>query len=464
MSTPEGLAALKIDRSRRKNGVPVWSFVIVAFVIAGAFATPHLIQHFDVVDVSVSPALKVRSDAARTAGSELSAAGYVVADRQSTLAAKVTGRLTKMAVAEAQRVSKGEVVAEVDHREQDAWIAQAQAEEAEAAADVERLKKAVVQTEAEIVASKAGLDVIDAEVREINVVLGDAQRRLERDKAVAEKNALPATTVEDRLTEVHAAQAKIATAAQRRIEQVQRIAASETQLGVARGAVLVAQAKVRSAEARLNVLKSQLLDYFVIAPYDGVVTEKMAELGEIVAPVSIGGGMARGSLITLADWSSLQAEVDVSETQLENVKPGAGAVITVDAFPGKAFPGKVRRILPRADRSKATVKVRVDFLKRDETVLPEMGTRVKFLPGDAPTETTTLKEHIVVPKAAVQGPSGAQFVWVAVDDHVQKRVVATGETEGDNIEIKSGLNNGEAVVIHGAEKITREHQRVRTNN
>ena len=111
-----------------------------------------------------------------------------------------------------------------------------------------------------------------------------------------------------------------------------------------------------------------------------MVTEKAAEVGEIVAPISIGGSMARGSIVTIADWASLQAEVDVAEAQLGRVKPGQRAAITVDAIPGRVFPGKLRRVLPRADRSKATVKVRVDFLARDrQAVLPEMGLRVRFL-------------------------------------------------------------------------------------
>ena len=161
-------------------------------------------------------------------------------------------------------------------------------------------------------------------------------------------------------------------------------------MATARAAVAGAKARQRTAAARVKVLESQRDERFIRSPFDGMVTEKAAEVGEIVAPISVGGSMARGSIVTIADWASLQAEVDVAEAQLGRVKAGQRAAITVDAIPGKMFPGKVRRILPRADRSKATVKVRVDFLARDEqAVLPEMGVRVRFLPDNAPAGVET---------------------------------------------------------------------------
>jgi RND family efflux transporter MFP subunit len=200
------------------------------------------------------------------------------------------------------------------------------------------------------------------------------------------------------------------------------------------------------------------------SPFDGMVTEKAAEVGEIVAPISIGGSMARGSIVTIADWASLQAEVDVAEAQLGRVKPGQRAAITVDAIPGKTFPGKVRRILPRADRSKATVKVRVDFLARDEkAVLPEMGVRVRFLPDDAPRgiETGAAADKIVVPKAAVRSDQDGNYVWAVSDDVARKLAVNVGVNSGDRIEITRGVNAGDKVVVRGAERLTGDVAKVR---
>jgi RND family efflux transporter MFP subunit len=195
-----------------------------------------------------------------------------------------------------------------------------------------------------------------------------------------------------------------------------------------------------------------------------MVTEKAAEVGEIVAPISIGGSMARGSIVTIADWASLQAEVDVAEAQLGRVKAGQRVAITVDAIPGKVFPGKLRRILPRADRSKATVKVRVDFLARDEkAVLPDMGVRVRFLADDAPVgmETGAVRDPIVVPATAVQTEKDSRFVWVVSDSVASKRPVQIGKKSGEQVEISSGVNAGEKVVVRGAEKLTGESAKVR---
>ncbi|MFZ5830861.1 MAG: efflux RND transporter periplasmic adaptor subunit, partial [Planctomycetota bacterium] len=216
--------------------------------------------------------------------------------------------------------------------------------------------------------------------------------------------------------------------------------------------------------AKVQVLRSQLDEAFIRSPFDGMVTEKAAEVGEIVAPISIGGSMARGSIVTIADWASLQAEVDVAESHLARVQPGQRAAITVDAIPKKIFPGKVRRILPRADRSKATVKVRVDFLARDEkAVLPEMGIRVRFLPGQAQPGDAVITEpdKIVAPKAAVHsGPEGS-FVWVVSEKEARKRPVEIGDEVVEGIEITSGITAGEKVVVRGAERLTGETAPVR---
>ncbi|MCY3022428.1 MAG: efflux RND transporter periplasmic adaptor subunit [Planctomycetota bacterium] len=467
MSPPEGLAALRVDRTQRRAAWPAWLWLVIIAVPAAIFAAPHLLRHFRAVEVVVAPAVRITASgqtvSAEQGSPELTAAGYVVADRQSVLAAKYNGRLSKMNVAEAQHVKKDEIVAEIDHRELDAQIASAQADQAEAAAEAGRLRTAVAQADASVAAAKAPLQTLDAELEQLRILLADAKRRLERDRKLAEGNAIGFSEVDDRLTEVRVGEAKIVWTQQRRREAEQQVAVAEAQTAMARAAVAVAEAHERAAASRVKVLESQLEECFIRAPFDGVVTEKAAEVGEIVAPISIGGSMARGSIATLADWSSLQAEVDVAETQLERVKPGQRAAITVDAFPGKVFPGKVRRMLPRANRSKATVQVRVDFIKRDDTVLPEMGVRVKFLPDDAPpgAETGAVQDRILAPKAAVRGAAGAAFVWVVADGVAAKRSVVAGSADGDNVEIKSGLGVGEKVVIRGAETFSEDKQKVR---
>jgi HlyD family secretion protein len=468
MDASESLSALRIDRTRRRSGAGSWLWLIIIVLVIGAVATPLVLKHLSVVEVSVATASKItpgtKMEGSAPGGVVLSAAGYVVADRQSVLAAKVTGKLSKMNVSESQVVPKGFLVAEVDHTEIDAVINLTKAEHREALAEIERLKKIAAQADKETQAAKAPLKTYDAEIAEMKIMVADAERRLKRDKDLAENRALPSSEVDDRVTEVRMSNAKILTIEQRKLETLERVAVAEMQTLVAQRAVAVAEARAKIIEDKLKVQDAQLKDHFVIAPFDGVISEKAAEVGEIVAPISVGGQMARGSVATLADWASLQAEVDVSEQEISKVKPGMRAAISVDAIPEKVFPGVVKRVLPRANRSKATVQVRVDFLERDEkAVLPEMGIRVQFLHDEAPKglETGAVKARVVVPANAVQQQGSDSFVWLVVDNAAVKRVVKTGETEDGRIEIKDGVSPGDKVVVAGAEKLKEDKQAVK---
>lgn len=435
-------------------------------VAVGAVLAPRLWGSLQVVEVAVAPAIKVSATTGQTLGdsTELTAAGYVVADRQSVLATEITGRLVKLHVSEADFVTQGTVVAEVDHSELDASIVQAQAEVAVAAAEAQRLARLVGQAEAEIAAGQAALETFDAENRQNEILLADAQRRLELGERLAPAKAVPAAEVDDRRTELWGVEAKITWTRRRKTEAERKLASAEAQAAAARAAVVVAEARHQSAAAQVKVLERQRDEAFVRAPFDGMVTEKAAEVGEIVAPISIGGSMARGSIVTLVDWASLQAEVDVAESQLARVKPGQRAAITVDAIPGRVFPGKLRRVLPRADRSKATVKVRVDFIDRDpRAILPEMGVRVRFLADNAPEglERGDVPEKLVVPAAAVHSTAEASWVWVVLDAQAHRRAVQVGEKSDQRVEIAGGLQAGEKVVVRGAERLSGEVAPVR---
>jgi RND family efflux transporter MFP subunit len=462
----DSLAELKIDRSRRRRRVSPWVWVALFAIAIIAIFAPKLLAKLQVVEVSVSPAVRISAATGETldGNPDLAAAGYVVADRQSVLAFKYTGRLARLNVAEADFVHKGDVLAEIDHSELDATIAQAEAEVAVARAESQRLAKLVGQSEAEIAAAKAARETFDAENKQYEILKADAKRRLELAEGLAKGNAIATSEVDDRRTELFGVEAKILWTRRRKSEAEQRIVSAEAQTAAARAAVAAAEAKSKSAAAQVKVLESQREESFIRAPFDGMVTEKAAEVGEIVAPISIGGSMARGSIVTVADWASLQAEVDVAESQLGRVKPGQRAAITVDAIPGKVFPGKVRRILPRADRSKATVKVRVDFLARDkQAVLPEMGVRVRFLSDTAPPglETGEVKEKLVVPAAAVQSGQDGSYVWVVSNDEAHRRTVQLGAKSGERIEIAGGLSAGDKVVVRGLERLTGETATVR---
>lgn len=448
----EDLAALRIDRSRRRRRISPWVWVALAAVLTVAVLSPRLLRKLLVAEVSVAQAERLSAGKTGDGSPELTAAGYVVADREAVLAAKFTGRLVKLYVAESQHVEERQLLAELDHDEIDASIVQAKAEVVAADAEIERLARLAAQAEAELAAARTALETFDAENKQYEILLADAHRRLQRDKKLAESSAIGFTEVDDRQTEVWGMEAKIAWTGRRRREAELRVKVAETQAAAAKAAVAAAKARQRSADARVDVLDKQREECFIRSPFQGVVTDKTAEVGEIIAPFGVTGSKALGSIVTIADWASLQAEVDVAEMQIGRVREKQRAAITIDAIPGRVFPGRVCRILPRADRSKATVKVRVDFVSRDEkAVLPEMGVRVKFLSDDAPPgiETGAVRDVVRVPAAAVQSGDEGPFVWVVSDETARKQTVQVGKTEGEKIEIREGLSGGEKVVVGG---------------
>lgn len=469
MSNPDDLAALKIERKRpqsyRGRRVPriVWVAGIALLVVLGWFGAGALQGPLvELVPVTKASALAT-ANGDKGGWSELNAAGYIVADRQSTVAAKYTARVKVLKVREAQRVAENEVVAELDHAELDAQIAQLEAEAEQAAAQVAQTRKAVEQADKEHAAAKAALGTMKGQIAELEVALADAKRRLGLDLELVEKLAGEATRVQDRETEVRMAQARIATMQSRLVEAEHQTGVVQEKAAWARLAVGTAEAQHRATKARVAVLQAQREDYFVRAPFAGVISERIAEQGEIVAPVSMGGTMAKGAIVTIVDWDSLQAEVDVAEAYLERVKTGGRAAITVDAIPSRVWPGRVHRILPRADKSKATVQVRVEFLERDGLFLPNMGVRVKFLPENAPegAERGLVADPLLVPSAAVQGEGADRFVWVVREGKAHRQAVEVGPAHGTNLEVHKGLLLGDRVVVSGAGSLSNDGQAVR---
>ncbi len=491
MSAQDGLASLKIDRTRGRSRRVAFKIIVgvilAALLLLAVSAAPKWAESYFGVDVAVA-----RVTFLDTGKGELSAAGYVVADRMSVLAFKGTGRLLKLNVVESQNVAQNEIIAEIDHLELDAAIAQSQAELKEAETDIQHMEALTAQAEAgavqaeagaanaraEVALSKSPIETIDSEVREIQVKLTDARRRYERDKNLAAENAISRTIVDDELTEIRLAETQIETSGKRKRELEHKIAVAETQAAMAetqvataksavvtaRTAAAVSAQHVKSMAARIGVLKAQLTDSMIFSPFDGVVIEKAAEVGEIVAPISIGGEMARGSIATIAERKSLQAEVDVAEQYISKVKVGQRASISIEAFPDMALPGKVLRILPRANRGKATVQVRVtiDKILEHPDIRPDMNLRVKFLPDDAPPGAeTNIEKKLAVPKAALQGPPEARYVWIVKDGIAEKSAVVVGDEKNDTVEIKNGVKEGQTVVVKGAENIKTDKQKVK---
>ena len=207
--------------------------------------------------------------------------------------------------------------------------------------------------------------------------------------------------------------------------------------------VSVAQANAARAQAKLA--EATLENTRVRAPFTGTVLRKDAEVGEIVAPSSAGGGLTRTAIVTMADLSTLEVEVDVNEAYIAQVVNGQPARITLDAYPDTSFAGRVRQVVPTADRQKATVLVKVSILDRDPRILPEMGAKVVFDAQNAPVAAAP--RRVFVPQAALVQSGGRTFVWVMANGVVREQAVDAGPARGDRVEVRQGLTGGENLVL-----------------
>lgn len=219
----------------------------------------------------------------------------------------------------------------------------------------------------------------------------------------------------------------------------------ESALEAAQTSVEVLTAQLGSARAQARLAEANLANTRVLAPFAGTVLRKDAEVGEIVAPSSAGGGLTRTAIVTMADLQTLEVEVDVNEAYIAQVRNGQDARITLDAYPDTSFTGRVRQVVPTADRQKATVLVKVSILDRDPRILSEMGAKVVFVSRGA--DRAAAPRRVMAPAAAVVQESGSAHVWVVENEAVRRVTVDAGATRGDKIEIRQGLSGGESLVL-----------------
>ncbi len=233
-------------------------------------------------------------------------------------------------------------------------------------------------------------------------------------------------------------------------EQELELATSKTAQAEAR--LNAAVARERAAEAGLHLAEANNENTIIHAPFTGTVLHKDAEVGEVVAP-SVGGGLTRGAVVTMADLSTLEVEVDVNEAYIGRIRNGGAARVTLDAYPDTAFHGSVRQVVPTADRQRATVQVKVSIHDHDARILPEMGAKVDFLAPDSVSVATAgappSPPVIRVPAAAVKTDGGASVVWIARDGRLLRRPVITGPVSAGFLEVRSGLSGGEQLLVSG---------------
>jgi HlyD family secretion protein len=412
VTTPEhDLSKLRINRDppplvRRAFGRTLIIVGVAVVLLVGAFLYFRGSSAPTVQTIVATPISTGGGGGA--AATSVTANGYVVARIRAAVAAKIPGRIASLTVDGGSQVKKGQVIARLENADYAAAVAEARANLANAKAQV---------IEAMADSSQAARDA-------------------------------------RRVTQIHGNEPALVS------EQDAETARSKAEQAAARTGA--ARARVGAADAALQVAEATLENTYIRAPFTGTVLRKEAEIGEVVAP-SVGGGLTRGAVVTMADMASLEVEVDVNEAYIGRVSHQQQARITLDAYPDTSFRGEVRQVVPTADRQRATVQVKVSIVDHDPRILPEMGARVDFLASDSGTTATpsaATASRFRIPAAAVHDAGGKTVIWLVRDGRLQMREVAAGPVSGDFREVTRGLSGGERIVTGGVEK-PEEGMRVR---
>jgi RND family efflux transporter MFP subunit len=384
------LGSLRIDRTQRKaeKGGKRWGFVLAVVLVLALIGGAALAFRDQKPVVEVAVAQK----AATGRPALLNASGYVTPRRRATVAAKITGRVTGVFFDEGVHVKQGQILATLDD------------------SDVKRALESAV----------ADRNSTRAQIADLEVQLKNAEIEKHRAQALQTAGVQSQEVLDNASTAVDSLKAKIA------LTKVQ-----------------VAGSEARIAEAQ------QAVDNCVIrAPFDGIAVSKDAQVGEMISPVSAGGGFTRTGVATIVDMNSNEIEVDVNEAYIARVEPGQPVTAILDAYPNWQIPSKVRTVIPTADRQKATVKVRISFLKLDPRILPDMGVKVTFL-GDEPDKKVGSTPAALVPSGALRDESGHKIVFLVKDNQLERRAVTVGSTRGSDAEIMAGVAAGDTVVVKG---------------
>jgi RND family efflux transporter MFP subunit len=398
MTTPiPDLSRLTIQREAPSRGVRRAFRTTVAIAVGAVLlvvAVLVVMRRGGAPVVRVAAATVVGGGASGSSG--VIANGYVVARTQASVSAKLPGRLAYLGVSEGSHVIEGQVIARLDNADYTAAVGQAEA--------------TLATEQATLIEAQADRDELVREARRAHDVRAqNAQLISQQDAELADSKAA---------------------------QSVARVAAQ--------------QARVQAATAGLAVARATLDNTLIHAPFTGTVLRKDAEVGEVVAP-SVGGGLTRGAVVTMADLATLEVEVDVNEAYISRIRSGQPARITLDAYPDTSFRGAVRLVVPTADRQKATVQVKVAIQDRDPRILTEMGARVEFLEAARAGGAPAPRPRVSVPADAVHGDASQAVVWLVKEGRLERRVVDAGPTSGGMREVRSGLTGGETLLVAGVE-------------
>ncbi|HVP57664.1 MAG TPA: efflux RND transporter periplasmic adaptor subunit [bacterium] len=386
------LSELSIDPSARER--PGLDRRIILAIVVIAAAVVAIVLWLAVGRRAAEVRVAVVREARAEQAAVLNASGYVTPRRRATISAKITGKVAEVLIDEGMHVEAGQVLARLDESDALAVLRSAQADSAVAAAALE-----------------------DLVVREAN-----AARNLKRLQELGTKNLVSDENLDDAQTAVASYQA-------------------QTKL---------AQERVTAARRSVQIGRQGVENCVVRAPFAGIVVSKDAQPGEMVSPISAGGGYTRTGIATIVDMSSLEIEVDVNESYIARVTAGQRVQAVLDAYPEWQIPATVRTVIPTADREKATVKVRIGFDQLDSRILPDMGVKVSFL--DEPADTAR-GGFTLAARDAVRHDGNEPYAFVVKDGHVERRAIRTGRETASDVEILAGLRAGEQVVVSSNREI-----------
>jgi RND family efflux transporter MFP subunit len=387
----QDLAALRIERSPDGPGVGRWvkwivGVLVLAVVIVGGWVWATRERPV------VVEATRVTERAAGTQAAVLNASGYVTARRRATVSSKITGKVIEVNVEEGMAVREGQVLARLDDA---------------------NVRAALMLAEAQVEAARRNVAENDVRLAEARLTLGRRQQLIKDGIATQ-------ADVDQAQAEVDSISARIA----------------------------FAREQVRVAERQVAVQQTDLDNTIIRAPFSGVAISKDAQPGEMVSPVSAGGGFTRTGISTIVDMRSLEIEVDVNEAYINRVAPRQGVSAVLDAYPEWQIPAHVITMVPTADRQKATVLVRIGFEALDPRILPDMGVKVTFLRGEEEPSVAQASSRpaVLIPKTAVRTEDTQSVVFLVRGNRAERRAVKLGGPDGDRVEIMAGLGPGDQVI------------------
>jgi RND family efflux transporter MFP subunit len=386
----DDLAGLRIEREPEGRGAGrlVGWLVILALLAAGGYYGWRWYSAERPLEVEVAT---VTERAAGTQAAVLNASGYVTARRRATVSSKITGKVIEVNVEEGMAVKEGQVLARLDDEQARAGLALAQAQ-------LEATRRAAQENEVRLKEARQN------QARYQSLVKDGFATQLEVDKFKAEGDSIEAR-------------------------------------------MLVLREQVKVGERQIALQQTELDNTIIRAPFSGVAISKNAQPGEMISPVSAGGGFTRTGICTIVDMRSLEVEVDVNEAYIGRVRPNQDVTAVLDAYPDFQIPARVITPVPTADRQKATVLVRIAFKKLDPRILPDMGVKVTFLREADETPVVVTRGTALAPKAAIKADGTSTIAFVLTGDTVERRAVKAGGMDGDRMEILAGLTAGERVVI-----------------